>query len=80
MVTRDIPYLTIDKFLELMVKKNFPLLLVSWYLFRVVSGNRHLPRDSNENALCITIIDNVFVARWVVPLVTIPLLDFVMIQ
>ena len=32
----------------------FPLLSVGWYLFRMVSGNRYLPRGSNENTLCIT--------------------------
>ena len=26
---------------------------ICWYLFSVVSGNRYLPRDSNENTLCI---------------------------
>ena len=35
-------------------KMNFLLLSVSWYPFRVESGNKHLPRGSNENALCIT--------------------------
>ena len=80
MVTRDILYLTIDTLLEVVVKKNFPLLSVGWCLFRVVSGNGYLPRDSNENALYITSTGNVFVARWVIPLVTIPLLDFVMIH
>ena len=55
-------------------KKNFPLLSVDWYLFRVVSSNRYLPSD----ILCITSTGNVFVTRWVIPLVTISLLDFVM--
>ena len=62
MATRDILYLIIDKFLHGVVIKEFSLLLVGWYLFRVLSGKRYLPRDSNENALCIMIIDNVFVA------------------
>ena len=31
---------------------------VGWYLFRVVSGNRYLPRDSNEITLCITSTGN----------------------
>ena len=65
MVTRDILYLTIDTFLDIV-----PLLFAVWYLFRVVSGNRYLPRGSNENTLCITSTGNVFVARWVMPLVT----------
>ena len=66
---------TIDTFLDVMVKKNFPLPSVVWYLFRVVSGNRYLPRDGHENTLCITSTGNVFFARWVIPLVTIPLVD-----
>ena len=61
-------------------KKNFPLLSVVWYLFRVMSGNKYLPQDSNENALCITSTDNVYVARWVIPMVTILLLHLVMIH
>ena len=61
-------------------KKNFPLLFVGWYLLRVVSGNRYLPQDSDENTLCITSTGNVFVARWVIPLVIILLLDLVMIH
>ena len=63
-----------------MVKKNFPLLSVDLYLSRVVTGNRYLPRVSNENALFITSTSNVSVSRWVITLVTIPLLDFVMIH
>ena len=46
----------------------------------MLSGNRYLPRDSNGNALYITTIGNVLVARWVIPLVSIPLLDVVTIQ
>ena len=38
----------------LFLQKNFPLLSVGWYLFRVVSGNRYLPTSSNENVLYIT--------------------------
>ena len=77
MVTRDILYLTIDTLLIIVVKKNFPLLSVGWYLFRMMSGNRYLPRGSNENTLYITNTGNVFVAKWVIPLVNIPLLDFI---
>ena len=80
MVTKDILYLTIDTFLDIVVKSNFPLLSAGWYLFRVVSGNRYLPRESNENILCITSTGNVSVGRWVIPLVTILLLDLVMIH
>ena len=61
MVTRDILYLTIDTFFDIVVKSNLPILSVGWYLFRVVSGNRYLPRGSNENALCITTTCNVSV-------------------
>ena len=67
MVTRDILYLTIDTFLDVVIKRNFPLLSVIWYLFRVVSGNKYLLRGGNGNTLCITKIGNVFVARWVIP-------------
>ena len=80
MVTRDILHLTIATFLDVVVKKNFPLLPVDWYVFQVVTGNRYLPRGSNENALFITSTGNVSVSRWVLTLVTIPLLDFVMIH
>ena len=80
MVTRDILHLTIDTLLDVVVKKNFPLLSAGWYLFRVVSGNKYLLRGSNENMLCITSTDNVSVARWVIHLVTILLLDLVMIH
>ena len=80
MVTRDILYLRIDTFLDIVVKSNLPLLSVGWYLFRVVSGNRYLPRGSNENTLCIASTDNVSVARWVIPLVATLLLDLVMIH
>ena len=75
MVTRDILYLTIDTLLIIVVKKNFPLLSVGWYLFRMMSGNRYLPRGSNEKTLYITNTGNVFVAKWVIPLVNISLLD-----
>ena len=79
MVTRDILHLTIVTFLDVVVKKNFPLLPVDWYLFRVVTGNRYLLRGSNKNALFIISTGNVSVGRWVITLVTIRLLDFVMI-
>ena len=80
MVTRDILNLTIDTFLDIVLKSNFPGLSVGWYLLRVVSGNRYLPRSSNKNELFITSTGNVFVARWVIHLVTILLLDLVMIH
>ena len=80
MATRGILHLTIVTFLDVVVKKNFPLLPVDWYLLRVVTGNRYLPRGSNENALFITSTDNVSVSRWVITLVTILLFDLVMIH
>ena len=39
MVTTDTLYLTADTLLDVVVKKNFPILSVSWCLFRVVSAN-----------------------------------------
>ena len=80
MVTRDVLYLTIDTLLDIVVKKNFLLLSVGRYLFRVVSGNRYLPQDSYENTLTITSTGNVYVARWLMLLVTILLLDLVIIH
>ena len=74
MVTGYNLHLTIDTFLDVVLKNEFPLLSVSWYLFRVLSGNRYLPRGSNENALYINSTSNVYVARQVIPLVTIHLL------
>ena len=69
MVTRDILHLTIVIFLDVVVKKDVPLLSVSWYLFQVVIGNKYVPRSSNENALYITITGNVFVSRWITTMV-----------
>ena len=80
MVTRDILHLTKVTFLDIVVKSNFPLVSVGWYLHGVVIGNGYLPRGSNENTPCITSTGNVSVARWVIPLVTILLLDMVMIH
>ena len=80
MVTRDILYLAIVTFLDVVAKNNFPLLPIGWYLFHVVTGNRDLPRGSDEKALLITSTGNVSVSRWVITLITIPLLDFVTIH
>ena len=80
MVTRDILYLTIVTLLDVVVKSNYPLLSVGWYLFWVVTGNRYLPRGSNENSLCSSVTGSVSVARWVISLVTILLMDLVMIH
>ena len=65
MVARVILHLTIVTFLDVVVKKNFLLLPVDWYLFRVVTSYRYLPRCSNENALFIISTGNVSVSRWV---------------
>ena len=69
MVTRDPPYLTIGTFLDVVVKIKIALLSLVWYL----------PRGSNGNTLCITTTGNVFVARSVILLATLPFLDLVMI-
>ena len=63
MVARDIPYLTINTFLDVVVKKKISLLFLGWYQFSVVTGNRYLPRCSNGSALCITMPGNVFVCQ-----------------
>ena len=56
-------------------------MIFHYYLqVRVVSANRYLPRGSNKNTLYITSTGNVSIARWVIPLVTIPLLDLVTIR
>ena len=66
--------------LDVVVKNNFPLLSLGWYLFKVVSDNRYLPSCSKENALYIINTGNVFVASWVIPLVPIPFLDLIIIH
>ena len=66
--------------LDVVVKNNFPLLSLGWYLFKVVIDSRYLPSWSNENAPYNTSPGNVFVTSWVIPLVTIPLWDLVMIH
>ena len=55
-------------FLDVVLKKKFPLLPLGWCLLCVMSGNRYLPRGS-------TTTGNIFVARSVRPLVAIPFLD-----
>ena len=79
MVTRDILHLTIASYLDVVVKKTFPLVSIDWYMFRVVSGNRYLPRSSKKCILIITSTGDASVSKWIIPLVTLPLLDFVMI-
>ena len=61
-VTRDILYLTIiDTFLDIVVKSNFPLLSVGWYLFRVVIDT--YPEVVMKIPFYITSPGNVSVAR-----------------
>ena len=50
-------------------EKKILLLSPCWYLFIVVSGNNYIPKGINGNTLYCQI-----------PLVTIPFLDFIMIQ
>ena len=45
MISRDILYLIIDTLLDIVVKKNFLLPCVGWYLFRLMSGNRYVTRS-----------------------------------
>ena len=80
MATRDTPYLTTVTFLGVLVKNIFPLLSLGWYLFTVVSHNGYLIRGSDGNAHSIAMNGNVSVASWVIPLVTTPFLDVVMIH
>ena len=68
MVTGYSLNLTIDTFRDVVFKNDFLLLSVGWCLIRMVSGNRSIPRGSNENALYISSTSNVSVARWVIPL------------
>ena len=56
-----------------MVKKNFPLLFLVWYLFKVVSGKRHQTRGINGKALCTLATGNILVASWVPYLVIRPI-------
>ena len=80
MVTRNSPYLTIAIFLDVVLKKIFPILSLGWYLFTLVSDNEYQTRGSNGNALSVATYGNVSVTNLVIPLVTIPFLDFVMIR
>ena len=55
----------------------FALLSLGWCLFTVVSYKEYLPRGNNGNALYFTTNGSVSIAGWVIPVVTIPYLDFV---
>ena len=80
MVTRDSPYITTGVLLHTVVKKKFPSLSLVWYLFNVLSGNRHQTRGSRRSALYTATIGKTIVARWVLPLVTRPIFDCIMIH
>ena len=58
MVTRATQQLTIDTFLDVVIKKIFPLLSLGWYLFTVVNHNGYLARGSNGNVHSITMNGN----------------------
>ena len=53
MVTRDTSYITTDIFLDVVVKREFPLLSLVLHLFNVVSGNKYITRGSMEIFLAI---------------------------
>ena len=74
MAMRDILYLTTDAFLDVMITKNFPLLSVGSYLFRVVIDNRYLPRGNNDVVLLALLMYLLAGGSK-----TIPLLEFTMI-
>ena len=75
------PYLTTDTFLDVVVKKIFPLWSLRQYLFTLMSHNRYLTRGSNGNAHSRNTVNaNVSVTNWVIPLVTILFLYFVIIH
>ena len=80
MVTRNTPYLTIYTFLDVVVKRYFHYCLLEWYLFTVLSHNGYVTRGSYGNAHSITPNSDISVDSWVIPLVTIPFLDFVIIH
>ena len=61
--TRNMPHLVIVIFSDEVVKMNFSLPCLDWYVFSVVSGNIYLPRGSKENVLSTTIIGNVTMSR-----------------
>ena len=76
--TRNTACVTTDTFLDVVVKF---ISITSWeyiYLFSKVEDNRRLS-GSNGNLLSITIVGNTPIARHIIFLVTIPILDFVMI-
>ena len=70
-ITPDISCLAIDVFLDEVITMKFLLLLLDRYLFSVVSSNRYLLRGNKENVLFYYYCH----FRYVIPLVTIPLLE-----
>ena len=83
MVSRDTPHLTLDTFPDDVVKKKFhyyPGLAFGFCLLFIVLFVYCCdicPRVSDGNELCIATTGNVFASRLVIPVVTIPFLDFV---
>ena len=78
MFTRDSSYFTSDTFLHEVVKIN-PITLSR--LVSIQCGDwQYQTRGSIGNALSIITNGNVFVASWVLPLVTRLFFDFVMIH
>ena len=71
MVTTHILYLTKTKFIDIVVRSNFPLISAGSYLLRVLSGNIYLPRGSNVINLCINSSRILSFATWVIPLLNI---------
>ena len=69
MATRDSPYLTTD--IPLCSSKKEMSITVSG-LVSIQCGNRYQTRGSNGNGLSITTTGNIFVASWVILLVTEP--------
>ena len=75
-VARDIPWLAIDTFLDVVMKKEISIAVSG--LVSIACGNRYLP--GGRNTLSDTGPGNILVARWVIPVVVILLLDIVMIH
>ena len=82
MVTRNTPYLTTDTFIDVVVNKDISSTVLwdgiysQWWVTMDISNQRY----SNGNAHSITMNGNVSVVSWVIPLVTIPFLELVMIH
>ena len=62
-VTRNTQHMIIVILSDKVVKMKNLLLCLDRYLFSVVTGNRYLPRGSEENVLSTTITENVIMSR-----------------